>query len=141
MTGVKTDSTINPTACNKHSSRTLISQLTHWLWQGVQEEKLYRPIPEFSVIRHQQLICGAMVRAVFLSNERLLGAALAMGAIIARQKRYRAHGIRQTTVLLITAELLGCLARTFCRSGCGSNIGSGGCARSLCFGRWLCSVA
>src|SRR6266581_1387741 len=37
----------------------------------------------------------------------MMGVALAMGAILARQKRYRAHGICQTTVLLLNLLLIG----------------------------------
>ena len=117
----------------------------------------------------------------------IMGAALVSGAILARQKRYRAHGVCQTTVLLLNLLMIGLvmwpsfqqqvkpalskvlhkwyyeaaaihavlgmttgfrdsisslwLARTSFHSGCGSNIGSGGCARSWCFGRLFCSVA
>jgi uncharacterized membrane protein YozB (DUF420 family) len=37
----------------------------------------------------------------------IMGVALAIGAILARQKRYRAHGICQTTVLLLNLLMIG----------------------------------
>jgi uncharacterized membrane protein YozB (DUF420 family) len=37
----------------------------------------------------------------------IMGVALASGAILARQKRYRAHGICQTTVLLLNLLMIG----------------------------------
>jgi fumarate reductase subunit D len=37
----------------------------------------------------------------------IMGVALALGAILARQKRYRAHGICQTTVLLLNLLMIG----------------------------------
>jgi uncharacterized membrane protein YozB (DUF420 family) len=37
----------------------------------------------------------------------IMGIALAVGAILARQKRYRAHGICQTTVLLLNLLMIG----------------------------------
>ena len=37
----------------------------------------------------------------------IMGVALASGAILARQKRYRAHGICQTTVLLLNLFMIG----------------------------------
>lgn len=37
----------------------------------------------------------------------IMGIALAIGAILARQKRYRAHGICQTTVLLLNLLMIG----------------------------------
>jgi uncharacterized membrane protein YozB (DUF420 family) len=37
----------------------------------------------------------------------MMGVALAIGAILARQKRYRAHGICQTTVLLLNLLMIG----------------------------------
>jgi uncharacterized membrane protein YozB (DUF420 family) len=37
----------------------------------------------------------------------VMGVALALGAILARQKRYRAHGICQTTVLLLNLLMIG----------------------------------
>ena len=37
----------------------------------------------------------------------IMGVALALGAIFARQKRYRAHGICQTTVLLLNLLMIG----------------------------------
>src|SRR5271169_2999502 len=37
----------------------------------------------------------------------IMGAALIAGALLARQKRYRAHGICQTTVLLLNLLMIG----------------------------------
>jgi len=37
----------------------------------------------------------------------IMGVALALGAILARQRRYRAHGICQTTVLLLNLLMIG----------------------------------
>jgi uncharacterized membrane protein YozB (DUF420 family) len=37
----------------------------------------------------------------------VMGVALALGAVLARQKRYRAHGICQTTVLLLNLLMIG----------------------------------
>ena len=37
----------------------------------------------------------------------IMGAALVAGALLARQKRYRAHGICQTTVLLLNLLMIG----------------------------------
>ena len=37
----------------------------------------------------------------------IMGVALALGAILARHKRYRAHGICQTTVLLLNLLMIG----------------------------------
>ena len=37
----------------------------------------------------------------------IMGAALIVGALLARQKRYRAHGICQTTVLLLNLLMIG----------------------------------
>src|SRR5262245_17322863 len=37
----------------------------------------------------------------------MMGAALIVGAVLARQKRYRAHGICQTTVLLLNLLAIG----------------------------------
>ena len=37
----------------------------------------------------------------------MMGAALTVGAVLAKQKRYRAHGICQTTVLLLNLLMIG----------------------------------
>ena len=37
----------------------------------------------------------------------IMGVSLAIGAVLARQKRYRAHGICQTTVLLLNLLMIG----------------------------------
>src|ERR1700758_1612638 len=37
----------------------------------------------------------------------MMGVALAVGAVLAKQKRYRAHGICQTTVLLLNLWMIG----------------------------------
>src|ERR1700737_4078912 len=37
----------------------------------------------------------------------IMGAALIAGALLAKQKRYRAHGICQTTVLLLNLLMIG----------------------------------
>jgi uncharacterized membrane protein YozB (DUF420 family) len=37
----------------------------------------------------------------------MMGAALVMGAVLAKQKRYKAHGICQTTVLLLNLLMIG----------------------------------
>ena len=37
----------------------------------------------------------------------IMGAALIVGALLAKQKRFRAHGICQTTVLLLNLLLIG----------------------------------
>jgi uncharacterized membrane protein YozB (DUF420 family) len=37
----------------------------------------------------------------------MMGAALIVGAVLAKQKRYRAHGICQTTVLLLNLLMIG----------------------------------
>ena len=50
---------------------------------------------------------GATFGADFnLVVQLLMGAALAMGAILAKQKRYKAHGICQTTVLLLNLLII-----------------------------------
>jgi len=37
----------------------------------------------------------------------IMGVSLAIGAVLAKQKRYRAHGICQTTVLLLNSLMIG----------------------------------
>jgi uncharacterized membrane protein YozB (DUF420 family) len=50
---------------------------------------------------------GATFGADFnLVVQLLMGAALAIGAILAKQKRYKAHGICQTTVLLLNLLMI-----------------------------------
>ncbi len=46
----------------------------------------------------------------------IMGVALAIGAVLAKRKRYRAHGICQTTVLLLNLLMIGLVMWP----GCGS---------------------
>jgi uncharacterized membrane protein YozB (DUF420 family) len=42
-----------------------------------------------------------------LAVQLIMGVSLAIGAVLARQKRYRAHGICQTTVLVLNLLMIG----------------------------------
>src|SRR5271154_377093 len=48
--------------------------------------------------------CGADLNLVV---QLIMGVALAMGALLAKRRRYRAHGICQTTVLLLNLLMIG----------------------------------